>query len=110
MKRRFKREKIDAIIDIVRTPMSAEQIASALFLDTISIRRYIKHMLESDALVITHKVRKRVFYKSTGQYNPPPQEDYYERDISVRRQIVTDTKPFRDPWTELFFGPVTPSR
>lgn len=105
--RRFIFERVNKIIELTRIPYSTEQISCMLDIDLETARRYIKHMIESEALIVDHKVKKRAFYKSTSVYKPPsPQETYTFRDISVRRPIKTNIKPFRDEWTELFFGPV----
>lgn len=103
--RGFNRDLVDSIIEITRIPTSCEQIMSATFLDKAQVKRYVLHLLKSESIIVDHKVRKRIFYKSTGKYNPPELlEPYINRDISVRREIKTNFVPFRDEWTTLFFG------
>lgn len=110
--RGFNRELVNAIIDISRVPTSCEQLMSAMFMDKAQVKRYVLHLMRSEALIVDHKIRKRIFYKSTGKYNPPELlEPYINRDISVRSEIKTNFVPFRDSWTELFFGTYkTPSQ
>lgn len=104
--RGFNRDLVDAIIEHTRVPASCEQLMSSLFLEKSLVKRYIIHLIRSESLVIDHRIRKRIFYKSTGKYNPPELlEPYINRDISVRSEIKTNFVPFRDSWTELFFGP-----